>query len=41
MKISVRRSIFETNSSSVHSLIMCTKSDFYKWKNGFGYYGHD
>ena len=34
MKISVRRSIFETNSSSVHSITMCTKSDFDKWKNG-------
>lgn len=34
MKISVRRGIFETNSSSVHSLTMCTKSDFDKWKNG-------
>ena len=30
MKILVRRGIFETNSSSVHSLTMCTKSDFDK-----------
>ena len=25
---------FETNSSSVHSLTMCTSSDYDKWKNG-------
>ena len=41
MKISVRRSIFETNSSSVHSLTMCNKSDYDAWKDGeliYNYY---
>lgn len=30
----VRRNTFETNSSSTHSLTMCTKDDYEKWKNG-------
>lgn len=34
MKRQVRRGVFETNSSSVHSITMCTKSDYDKWKNG-------
>lgn len=34
MKIKVRRGVFETNSSSVHSLAMCTDDDYYKWKRG-------
>lgn len=34
MKIQIRRGIFETNSSSTHSLTMCTNDDFDKWKNG-------
>ena len=33
-KIQVRNGLFETNSSSVHSLVMCSDSDFEKWKNG-------
>lgn len=33
MKIQVRKSVFETNSSSTHSLTMCMNSDFKKWKN--------
>lgn len=33
MKI-VRRNTFETNSSSTHSITMCTKDDFKKWENG-------
>lgn len=43
MKISVRRGIFETNSSSVHSLTMCNKSDYDAWKDGeliYNYYQH-
>ena len=32
MKRQVRRNVFETNSSSVHSLTMCMKSDFDKWE---------
>lgn len=34
MKRQIRRSVFETNSSSVHSLTMCMKSDFDKWVDG-------
>lgn len=30
----IRRGVFETNSSSVHSITMCMKPDFDKWKNG-------
>jgi hypothetical protein len=31
---SIRRGVFETNSSSTHSLTMCSESEFEKWKNG-------
>lgn len=34
MKIQVRRGVFETNSSSVHSLTMCSDDDYNKWKKG-------
>lgn len=34
MKRQIRRGVFETNSSSVHSLTMCTQSDYDKWENG-------
>lgn len=34
MKIQVRRGVFETNSSSVHSLVMCSDDDYNKWKRG-------
>lgn len=34
MKIQVRNSIFETNSSSVHSVTVCDKSDYIDWTNG-------
>lgn len=34
MKISIRRSVFETNSSSTHSLSVCSKTDFDKWIAG-------
>ena len=30
----VRRGVFETNSSSTHSLTMCSKEDFEKWEAG-------
>lgn len=33
-KISIRRGVFETNSSSTHSLSVCDKTDFDKWING-------
>lgn len=34
----IRRGVFETNSSSVHSITMCTEEDFDKWVNGEFYY---
>ena len=34
MKRQIRCGVFETNSSSVHSLTMCMESDYNKWKNG-------
>lgn len=34
MKQTIRRGVFETNSSSVHSLTLCKTSDFDKWKSG-------
>lgn len=34
MKRQIRRGVFETNSSSVHSLTMCTQSDYDRWKDG-------
>jgi hypothetical protein len=33
MKIN-RYNIFETNSSSVHSLVMCSDKEYEDWKNG-------
>lgn len=30
----IRNSVFETNSSSTHSITMCMKSDYDKWVNG-------
>ena len=30
----IRRNVFETNSSSVHSITICMKSDFDKWISG-------
>lgn len=32
--IQVRNSCFETNSSSTHSLIICTKEEYEGWKEG-------
>ena len=34
MKRQIRRGVFETNSSSCHSITMCSKEEFDKWKNG-------
>lgn len=34
MKRQIRYGVFETNSSSCHSLTMCTQSDYDRWKNG-------
>lgn len=32
--INVRMNVFETNSSSVHTLVMCDQNDFEKWIDG-------
>lgn len=34
MKKQIRRGVFETNSSSVHSLTMCSGDEFDKWFRG-------
>lgn len=34
MKTKVRNSIFETNSSSEHSLVLMNRENYRKWKNG-------
>lgn len=34
MKRQIRRGVFETNSSSTHSITMCMKSDYDKWVAG-------
>lgn len=32
--LQVRKSVFETNSSSVHSLTMCSNSEYERWEKG-------
>ena len=32
--IQIRQGVFETNSSSTHSITIAPESDFNKWKNG-------
>lgn len=34
MKRQIRRGVFETNSSSTHSLTMCSEEEFKQWKKG-------
>lgn len=34
MKRQIRRGVFETNSSSTHSLVMCSEEEFEAWKRG-------
>lgn len=34
----IRRNVFETNSSSTHSITMCPKEEFEKWKKGELFY---
>lgn len=43
MKRQIRQGVFETNSSSVHSLTMCSKEEYERWENGellFDRWGH-
>ena len=49
MREQVRRGVFETNSSSTHSITMCLESEYDKWLKGetflfrylYGYYDTD
>lgn len=41
MKRQIRRGVFETNSSSVHSLTMCSGEEYKKWENGKVLYWSD
>lgn len=34
MKKQIRFGVFETNSSSTHTLVICTEQEFNDWKNG-------
>ena len=38
MYYQIRRMVFETNSSSVHSLSLCNWSDYERWSNGELFY---
>lgn len=38
MKIQIRRGVFETNSSSVHSLTICTEAEYNAWARGEVYF---
>lgn len=38
MKRTIRRGVFETNSSSVHSLTMCSDEEYKAWENGETYF---
>ncbi len=38
MYYQIRRGTFETNSSSVHSLTLCSKSDYERWSYGELFY---
>lgn len=39
--IQIRHGVFETNSSSTHSLTICMESDYDKWRNGEVLFHHD
>lgn len=41
MKKQIRRGVFETNSSMMHSLQICTEEDYHKWENGEIYFDDD
>lgn len=38
MKRVIRRGVFETNSSSTHSITMVSSEDYNKWQNGELFY---
>ena len=35
--LQIRRNVFETNSSSTHSITMCSKDDYDRWYRGEAY----
>ena len=37
----IRNNVFETNSSSTHSITICSKDDYDKWVNGELFYYND
>jgi hypothetical protein len=37
----VRRGVFETNSSSTHSITLCSNEDYERWENGELYFSED
>lgn len=39
--IQIRRDLFETNSSSIHSMTMCTEVDWLNWQKGSLLYDWD
>lgn len=41
MKKQIRRGVFETNSSSVHTLTMCSGEEYKKWQSGEVLYWRD
>ena len=36
MKRQIRRGVFETNSSSTHSITMCSNKEYEKWEKVYG-----
>lgn len=40
MREQIRRGVFETNSSSTHSLTLCTVSEYEQWKDGELYFSY-
>lgn len=41
MKRQIRKNIFETNSSSVHTLTMCSADEYRRWQDGEMVYDYD
>ena len=38
--LQIRKNVFETNSSSTHSLCICTEDEYSRWQKGEVYYHH-
>lgn len=39
--IKIRRGVFETNSSSTHSMTMCSRKEYDEWRSGKRVYDYD